>query len=142
MSALKRNQGFTILEALIAILIFGLTLVVVLQTMVPIFRTTREVQTEAEIQRQAQNIMEAVRAAWSDPTAYRKSCAPITIPSYITVTVARVNPDGSLEPEKPLRTNCATAPDDPAQIKRVTVKATTPDGRKLTELILEIPEPK
>jgi len=141
MSALKRSQGFTLLEALIAILIFGLTMIVVIQTMVPIFQTTRKVQTEAELLRQAQNTMEAVRAAWADPDAFRKSCAPITIPPRIQVTVAKVNPDGTLSPEIPLRTNCTTAADDPAPIKRVKVKALRPDGTTLTELILEIPEP-
>ena len=141
MSALKRSQGFTILEALIAIFIFGLTLVVVIQTMVPIFRTTKEVQTQAELLRQAQNTLEAVRAAWNDPTAYKKSCAEITIPPNIKVTVAAVYADGTLGPEKPLATDCATAPDDPAPIKRVTVTATY-DNREITRLILEMPAPK
>lgn len=84
-------QGFTIIEALIAIALFGIMTVLLFSTFFSSFNLTSKSQQQLTTTSQAQNIMETIRSAWSvssdtGTSNYDYACVPsFTLPTGYTV---------------------------------------------------------
>lgn len=135
-----REPGFTLIEVLIAVALMTFLVLVVTQSLLPVFASTREARLQVSINQQAQSVIEAIRAAWQDPVNFRRTCAPITLPSHAEVTVEGIDASGRPFPLT-FHTDCASATETPATAKRVTVVIKDAQGQKRISLTLDIPEP-
>jgi len=83
----RAPRGLTLIEVLIAILIFTVLMTVVSQSLLPLFGFTRSARSRLDANQRAQQVIEAIRAAWVDADRYRKTCAPIALPPGVSVAV-------------------------------------------------------
>jgi len=140
---MRAPKGFTLIEVLIAMVIFLVLTTVVTQSLLPVFSMTRKAQVQFDANQQAQQVIEAIRSAWLDPAKYKKTCAPISLPAHVSVQVQALDnqarPTGTLT----FTANCAVAVPDTTDIpaKRVVVTAKDENGNVKARIILDIPEP-
>jgi len=139
----RAPKGFTLIEVLIAIVILAALMMAVTQSLLPIFDQTRETRVQVDANQQAQQVVEAIRAAWSDLSYYRKTCAPLTLPSGVAVSVTALDKNAHPTSTLPFLTDCtlATPDPDPVPAKRVSVVVTDANGAVRTRLTMDIPEP-
>ncbi len=140
---MRALRGLTLIEVLIALVIFLILLTAVSQSLLPLFGITRKTRIQLNANQQAQKLVEAIRIAWANPAYYKKTCAPLSLPTGTTVHVQTLdklaNPTGT----RSFSTNCTTATPDPSPVpaKRVTVTVTDPGGKVLARFTLDIREP-
>lgn len=146
----RSTEGFTLLEVLVAILLFSVIILVVTASLTGFFglstRTTQQVDTTTR----AQALMEEIRGQWQTKTVYDVACVQLTQPSNTVVVVRDENADGSavnaLTYAPVFSANCvsATAPTGMtvSTLRQVSVTATsTTSGGSSSTLVLEIPRP-
>ncbi|GHF74829.1 type II secretion system protein [Deinococcus ficus] len=75
------EQGFTIVEILVAIAVFGILAAVLTATLTGALDLNRRNQQSLSATSRAQLVMEGVRGAWnlSDSASYDRACAPDTV---------------------------------------------------------------
>lgn len=146
----RSTEGFTLLEVLVAILLFSVIILVVTASLTGFFglstRTTQQVDTTTR----AQALMEEIRGQWQTQTAYDLACVQLTQPSNTAVVVRDENADGSavnaLTYAPVFSANCVSATAPAAMtvstLRQVSVTATsTTAGGSSSTLVLEIPRP-
>lgn len=146
----RSTEGFTLLEVLVAILLFSIIILVVTASLTGFFglstRTTQQVDTTTR----AQALMEEIRGQWQTQTVYDLACVQLTQPANTSVVVRDENADGSavnaFTYAPVFSTNCAsaTAPANMtvSTLRQVSVTATsTTSGGSSSTLVLEIPRP-
>jgi len=128
---------------LIAIVIFVVMLTAVSQSLLPLFGLTRNARVQLDANQRAQQVIEAVRSAWLDADRYKKTCAPITLPSGVTVTVQALDNQARPVGSRSFSTDCSTAIPDPTPVpaKRVTVTVQDAKGKVRAKLTLDIRGP-
>jgi len=136
-----RKSGFTLIEVLIAMVIFAILMLAVTQSLLPVFALTRESQVQLQANQRAQAVLEAIRSAWQDPVKYRRTCAPIALPTGVTVEVQALNDKLDPGASLPFSTNCPHATPERAPAKRVTVRVKGPRGKERVALTMDLPEP-
>jgi len=136
-------KGLTLIEVLIAMTVFAVLMMVVTQSLLPLFGLTRESRLQLDANQQAQEIIEAIRSAWLDVAQYEKTCAPIHLPSGATVRVQALNKQAQPVNSLSFTTNCASAVPDSSTIptKRVTVTIKDARGKTRARLTLDIRRP-
>jgi len=139
----RARDGLTLIEVLIAVSILAVLMLSVSQGLLPLFRQTRRTQLEVQANQQAERVLEAIRTAWTAYDKYEKTCAPLTLPEGVTVSVRAL--DKNARPVADLRffTDCAQASRDanPIPAKRVRVRYISGD-RMQRVLTLDVPRPK
>lgn len=146
----RSTEGFTLLEVLVAILLFSVIILVVTASLTGFFglstRTTQQVDTTTR----AQALMEEIRGQWQTQTAYDLACVQLTQPSNTVVVVRDENADGSAvnastySPVFSASCVAATAPANSTRstLRQVSVTATSAtSGGSSSTLVLEIPRP-
>jgi len=138
----RARSGFTLVEVLIAVGIFTVLMLAVTQSLVPLFKATQKTQTQLQTNREAQTLLERIRADWENDEHYRKSCVGFSLPTNARVQVYKL--DKKLRPlgdPHALRTDCDAASEEPAVIKRVIVEVQGSRRGTKTQLFVDIPEP-
>ncbi len=138
---MRAPKGLTLIEVLIAIAIFAILMLAVTQSLIPTFSLTRESRAQLAANQQAQAVIEAIRAAWHDSLKYKRTCAPLTLPSRVSVSVKALNDRARPTHTLSFSTNCARAHPWSAPAKRVTVVVKDAKGKKRVVLSMDIPEP-
>ncbi len=140
---MRAPRGLTLIEVLIAMVIFLVLMTAVVQGLLPLFGITRATRTQLDANQQAQEVIEAIRSAWVDPDRYKKTCAPLALPTGVTVAVQALNNQAKPAGPRTFSTDCATALPDPTPppAKRVTVTVHGPGGKVWAKLTLDIREP-
>lgn len=77
---MKKTQGFTIIEVMVAIAIFGIIAAIVFSLVLSSAKLSRQSQAQVNTAAQVQQIIETIRSSWSVPSAsnYNDACIPIT----------------------------------------------------------------
>ncbi|MDP9764827.1 PulJ/GspJ family protein [Deinococcus enclensis] len=105
---MKRTaDGFTVVEILVAIAVFGVLAAVLTTTLVGSLDLNRRSQQSLDATSRAQLVMEGVRGAWNlaDSMSYDRACAPTSVTVPAGVTVQYQNLDSRGEPLNALRSN-------------------------------------
>lgn len=158
----RPRSGFTLVEILVSILIFGLLMAVLTYTLLGSLRLNQEGQRQIGTAAQAQDVLEQIRAAWKGPGTvnYDRACAPVSLPEGLTAVYvdldSRANPlaaggAGSavvVNPAEGPPVDCAAQPLRPGPggslppIRRLTVQSEgspgNPQSAQSTTLTLDI----
>ena len=140
---MRARSGLTLIEVLIAIVIFVVMLTAVSQSLLPLFGLTRDTRAQLDANQRAQQVVEALRTAWLDASLYKKTCAPISLPPGVTVQVQALDNQARPVGTRSFSTDCGTAIPDttPVPAKRVTVTAYDTRGKVRARLTLDIRGP-
>ncbi|MFD2608580.1 prepilin-type N-terminal cleavage/methylation domain-containing protein [Deinococcus taklimakanensis] len=80
------QQGFTLIEILVAIALLGLLAAVLTSTLTGSLSLNRQAQKQLDTTSNVQQVLETVRNAWNTKDNYDKACAPgLSVPSGYTV---------------------------------------------------------
>jgi len=137
------RSGLTLIEVLIAIVIFLIMLAAVSQSLLPLFGLTRNTRAQLDANQRAQQVIEAIRNAWIDADRYKRTCAPIVLASGVTITVQTLDNQARPVGARSFSTDCGSAVPDPSPVpaKRVTVTVQDGKGRVRASLTLDIRGP-
>ncbi|ADV68250.1 type IV pilus modification PilV family protein [Deinococcus maricopensis] len=103
----KRDDGFTLTEALIAMALFAILITAVVAPLTSLFRVQRDSNSTLSATTSAQSTLEAIRDNWTpqtygqnldtDPavTAYTAASTGVTIPSGLTYTCRNLDNNGA-----------------------------------------------
>lgn len=141
------EQGFTLIEVLVAIALFGILLAVLIPSITALLGINRQGEAQLSSVTQAQQLLESVKGAWQKVDAYDSNCAPgLTLPAGVTVALrsqplnSRAGSPGALaDIVRPAA--CPTPPvTPPPAMRRVQVTAGT--GPQATTLVLDVLRPQ
>lgn len=86
MQARTIEQGFTLIEILVAIALLGILTAVLTATLTGSLSLNRQAQRQLDTTSNVQQVIENIRNAWNVPGNYTKACAPsMTAPGGYTV---------------------------------------------------------
>lgn len=86
------EQGFTIIEILVAIALLGILTAVLTATLTGSLSLNRQSQKQLDTTTQVQGVLENVRAAWKTQSNYDNACAPgVTLPSGYSIKFINLN---------------------------------------------------
>lgn len=153
----QNEDGFTLIEILIALVLVGVLVLVVLAPLTGLFGLTRQSVRQTDATGLAQSVMEDVRGQWQNWGKYDAGCVVgATLPSGVTVSVQNLTVQGATSGGAfaLTRSSAATCPGgtvgstgprltyapvtSPA-LRRVTVTATVQD--RTSSLIAEVAQP-
>lgn len=140
------EQGFTLLEVLVAIALFGILVAVLIPSITALLGINRQGEAQLSSATQAQQLIESVKGAWQNSAAYSSNCAPaLTLPAGVTITLRSQpldsragNPGALADVTRAATCPAATAPVPP--MRRVQVTAGT--GPRATTLTLDVLRPQ
>lgn len=123
--------GFTIIEVLVAALLFAIVALVILAPLTGLFGLTQRSGTQVTATNAAQQVLEQVRGQWLDQVKYSKACADLTLPTGVTVTTSVQDKDvqgTAVGTAYSATIGCATAAVRASQpaLHALTVTATSP----------------
>lgn len=140
----RAEQGFTLLEVLVAMALFGILLAVLIPSITALLGINRQGEAQLSSATQAQQLIESVKGAWRDENSYASNCAPaLTLPAGATVQSqtldSRAGNPGALEDVVRLST-CPALPASIPPMRRIQVVAGT--GTQATTLTLNVLRPQ
>lgn len=143
------TQGFTIIEVLVAILLFAVIVVVIVAPLTGVFGLTRNSTDQINATNLAQQVLEEVRGQWLDQGKYNQTCINLTLPSGITSLTSQsenvqgnaLDANGNATTEQSISTSCsATAgASSPDPLRLVRVRATV--NNTVASLSVEVARP-
>lgn len=139
----KQGQGFTLVEVLVAIALFGILMAVLIPSITALLGINRQGERQLNTTAQAQQVIESVKGAWQSAAAYDSNCAPgLTLPTDVTLKSqtldSRAQNPGTLGVV--LTATCPAATGTPVPMRRVQVVAGT--GTQTTTLTLDVLRPQ
>lgn len=145
---MKRPQtqaGFTLVEVLVAIALFGILMAVLIPSITALLGINRQGERQLNTTTQAQQVIESVKGAWQSAASYDSNCAPgLTLPTDVTLKSqtldSRAQTTGTLVDV--VRPAACPAPPatTPPVMRRVQVVAGT--GTQTTTLTLDVLRPQ
>lgn len=135
-----QEHGFTIVELLIAIVLFTVIVVAVLGALPNLYRVNRSTSDNQVQSAHAKNVMEAVRSFWLTPLT---PTAPSTdqFPNFTAGTLpALPAAPSSLSCQAPTVTAVGTA--TPIGRRRISLTCTTVSGGNVTSFVVEFGRPQ
>lgn len=152
---MRSNQGFTLIEVLVSIMLLAVIVTVVVGSLGGLFRSSRDSDQRLQTTTQVQTVAEGLRRHWMDPNKdssgtaqgdyrFSRSCVDTglyAVPTGVTVTVwdLTAKSDGSFAVSDPysLSTACPTTAARPANtVRRVRVQSSGAAGTR-SELTFE-----
>lgn len=136
----RPKHGFTVVELLIAIVMFTVIIVAVLGALPNLYRVNRSTSDKQVQSAYAKNVMEAVRSSWLTSTT---PIAPSTdqYPNFTAGTLPTLPAaPSSLSCQTPAVTAVGTA--TPIGRRRVTLTCTTVSGGNVTSFVVEFGRPQ
>lgn len=145
---MRLSAGVTLVELLISIVLLGALLAAVAGAVATMFGATRSAQSGINANAQAREVMEVLRAQWTNGSAaraaYDANCIKIALPDGATVTVGAVNPATNTYTPQPVNVvppeGICPAGGYNQSLKRIQVTIQH-NGRALSHLTLELPRP-
>ena len=165
---MRTRKGLTLVELLVAIVVFGIAMTVLLMPLTQSFRMTRATTDSLSLNTQAQNILESIRGQWrsypldlSQPLAsaaniqaatdnglsrnrFDLSCVQNLDLSNATVVVQNLDLQGAVVSSSSFTnstTTCTGTPGAQVVMKRITVSLASPNTGETISLALDIPRP-
>lgn len=142
----RSQQGFTLIEVLVAIALFGILLAVLIPSITALLGINRRGEQQLSTTTQAQQLIESVKGAWQDAAAYNSNCVPgLALPTGVTATVqsrtldSRAGTPGALVNIE-LSATCSSAPSSVPPMRQVQVTVGT--GPQATTLVLDVLRPQ
>lgn len=143
----ERQQGFTITEILVAILLLSILIVTVLGPMTGLFGLTRQTTNRTAASTTAQSVMEQIKGEWQNSPKYQMACiSTASLPSGATVILqdlnANFNIQGTSYSVATSGSSCGATPAVPdisASSRKVTVSVT--QSGTTSTLTMEIAHP-
>lgn len=147
------EDGFTLIEILMALLLLGVLILAVLAPLTGLFGLTRQSVRQTDATALAQAVMEDVRGQWQNWGKYDARCvAGETLPSGVTISAQDMTAQGATNGTASALTRssasvCAGstgprlsyAPPTSPLLRRVTVTATVQD--RTSSLVAEVARP-
>jgi prepilin-type N-terminal cleavage/methylation domain-containing protein len=141
----QRDSGFTIIEVLVAITIFGILVLLIAGSMSGLFGLSGKNGSQVTATNLAQQVVEQVRGQWQNLASYNEACIT-TLPAGVTAPTVQdedaqgnaVNASYSLN----VKATCGQASPAAAQgsaLRLVQVSVTS--GKVTSALNIEIPRP-
>ncbi|GGO36424.1 type II secretion system protein [Deinococcus humi] len=99
-----REQGFTIIEILVAIALLGILASVLTATMTGSLNLNRQSQRQLDTASRAQQVLESIRGAWADTSGgvissnYERACAPSSSVSLNGLSAKYINLNTRAQP--------------------------------------------
>lgn len=88
----RGEQGFTLVEVLVAIALFGILLAVLIPSITALLGINRRGEAQLTSATQAQQVVESVKGAWQNDAFYSSNCAPsLTLPAGVTAKSQPLN---------------------------------------------------
>lgn len=138
------EQGFTLLEVLVAIALFGILLAVLIPSITALLGINRQGEAQLNSATQAQQVIESVKGAWQNDAMYSSNCAPsLALPAGVA---AKSQPLDSRAANPGVLVDIARAATCPAvppfipPMRRIQVTAGT--GPQATTLVLDVLRPQ
>jgi type II secretory pathway pseudopilin PulG len=139
---MRRTNGLTVVEALMAVLLLGVLIVVVLGPLPGLFGLVRDSDQALGMTTTAQEVIEVIRGQWRDPDRYHRTCLEgVVIPDHVTVTVWALDRHANVTGTLTLGPCGGGLPAVIPPIKRVSVEVESLDGRQRARVTLDIPRP-
>lgn len=138
------EQGFTLIEVLVAIALFGILLAVLIPSITALLGINRQGEVQLTSATQAQQVIESVKGAWQDAAVYSSNCAPsLILPTGVTAKSqpldSRAGSPGTLtDISRAAPCPAAAAPVPP--MRRIQITAGT--GPQATTLVLDVLRPQ
>ncbi|WP_291426071.1 type II secretion system protein J [Deinococcus sp.] len=144
-SLIDREAGFTIIEVLVALLLFAIIIVVLVPIMIGSLKMNRQTGQQLDTSTRTQQLLETVRGEWADRVKYDKACAAtLSVPAGYSVTSQPLDSRAAIvggSTATNITTTCpATIPPSPPAMRRVTV--TSGAGPQDTRLTLDLLRPQ
>lgn len=121
-----RQQGFTVLEILVAIALLGILATVLTATLTGSLSLNRQAQRQLDTTSNAQQVLENVRNAWSVQSNYDNACAPgLNVPTGYTVKFINLSSRAQpLTAAGAVATGTAVAPSNDVTVQATCTAAT------------------
>lgn len=149
----RQEEGFTLVEVLVAIALFGILLTVLIPGITALLGVSRKSEQQLGSATVAQRVLEDVKGAWQTQDAFDRNCVPnLSLPDTDTTAKSQTlnsRAGGSGTPVDIVKTaSCPTlASSSPALVsgqppamRRVTVSSGT--GAQATTLTLDVLRPQ
>lgn len=124
---MRTEQGFTLVETLVAILLLSILIMMVTAPITGLFGMTRDSTRRLSATGQAQQALEYIKSEWEDVAKYNATCVldTLNVATLGAVTVEALNYNGVSTGNVAFRNSCASATSNSeAPIKRVTIVST------------------
>ncbi|GGL91827.1 pili assembly chaperone [Deinococcus aerolatus] len=98
------EQGFTIIEILVAIALLGILAAVLMATLTGSLNLNRQSQRQLDTATRAQQVLESIRGAWADTSAgvissnYERACAPSSTVALNGLSATYINLNSRAQP--------------------------------------------
>lgn len=142
------QQGFTIVEVLVAIVLLTVIVLAVLTPLTGFFGLTRRSNVQTGATQNVQRTVEVIRGEWLNATRYEQACWSGNLPNVnLQIQITNLDPNG-VATGSPVRSgdaktwNCSTAiPNDKAPLRRIQVTQLDAQNTPLTSMTVEIAHP-
>lgn len=142
----EREQGFTLVELLVAIALFGVLLAVLIPSITALLGINRSSERQLDSTTVAQRIVEDIKGAWQTPGRFYTGCVPgLSLPAGTSAQSQERDSRAGAISGKGLNTIAGTCPPtlptDGPVMRRVVVRAGTGTPQEVT-LTLDLLEPQ
>ena len=106
----EREAGFTLLEVLVAIVLFAIVVVAILAPLTGLFGLSQRSSQQSKATTYAQQVMEQIRGQWLVQANYDQICVTSTLPYGATATILNEDLNGNGLGNATLRFSCGSNP--------------------------------
>lgn len=135
------DQGFTILEILVAIALLGILTAVLSTTLVGSLNLNRQSQRQLDTTSSVQGIMENIRNGWNETGRYDSACVPgLSLPPGYTARFSNLNSRAeALLLDGTVVTGTTVIPQYPVEVVAASATCGTQSGDSLTSTPATVP---
>ncbi|WP_425145754.1 type IV pilus modification PilV family protein [Deinococcus sp.] len=104
----EREAGFTLLEVLVAIVLFAIVVVAILAPLTGLFGMSQRSSQQSKATTAAQQVMEQIRGQWLVQANYDQICVSSALPYSATATVLNEDINGNSSGSATMNFSCGS----------------------------------